>query len=460
MAGERKPRFLPALVILLIILRWCLGTLPGYEIDLLTYKQWALTAGGEGIHTIYDHRPNSPYPQYDYPPLYAYLLAPIGQFYCTIASPQEPQPPSATAHYADSPTFSLLVKLPAIACDFLIALLLGLLAFRFGLWPRGSWRGWLPALLFLFLPPVLIDSAYWGQPDSIHTFLLLMALTLILVGKPELGGISAALGCLMKPLALPYLPLLALATLVGSGWRRLLTAGLAGAGTIVAGFLPFLVTGRGRDVLERLVSDLDLMPFTSVNAHNLWWLLAPWHEAHVPVWGPITPTMIGLFLFGVVYVLILWRLWLCERSQHAGRPPIGRGPLPLSQQRHWFLATALVAYAFFAFSTHMHENHLFTALPFLMILAGGGPRWLAVCLIGSLSIFINMANHDVQLGNHVLRHIGGSSEFYHFILGRCLSSFEFRLANINSILTLAILGFLLALGYRLSVQRRLPSADR
>jgi len=450
LAGERKPRFLPALVILLIILRWCLGTLPGYELDLTAYKQWSLTAGLEGIHTVYDRGST-----YDYPPLYAYLLAPVGQIYGLIAPEAVEQFP-ATKIYGDSPTFSLLVKLPPLVCDILIAFLLGTLAYRFGLWRRGSWRGWLPALLYLFLPPVLFDSAYWGQPDAVHTLSLLLAMTLILAGKPELGWVSAALACLMKPLALPYLPLLALATLVCSGWRRLLTAGLMAAGTAALGFLPFVLTGRGPYVFDRLLFDLHLMPFTTVNGHNIWWLLAPWRDAQTPLWGPVTPTMIGVALFSIAYLLILWRLWVHETSPGSRRSPIGRGPAPLDTQRHWFLAMVLVGYSFFTLSTHMHENHLFTVLPFLVLLAGGGRRWMVICLLGALSIFINMANHDVTLANDFLGKIGGISGYYHIDMKRNLSNLELALANINSVLTLLLYGCLLLWGYRLSTRRGQP----
>ena len=410
-------------------------------------------AGLQGVETVYDQGST-----YDYPPLYAYMLAPVGRFYAAIA-PQAVESFPATRIYGDSPTFSLLIKLPPLLADILIAFLLGTLAYRFGLWPRGSWRGWLPALLYLALPPVLCDSGYWGQPDAVHTLSLLLAMTLILVGKPELGWIAAALACLMKPLAVPYLPLLALATLIVSGWRRLLTGGLAALVTVVLGFLPFIITGRGPFVVHRLLYDLHLMPYTTVNGHNLWWLIAPWQRTTTPMLGPITSTQIGLVLFGLAYLAILWRLWVAATPAGARRPAFGGGPAPLSTQGHWLLAMVLVGYSFFAFSTHMHENHLFAVLPFLLLLAGRNRRWLLIALLAALSIFINMALHDIKLANELWVKIGGASGYYHIDMHRNLSHFEFGLANVNSVATLVIYGCLLWWGYRMSARRRRAPRD-
>ncbi|MFH1145007.1 MAG: hypothetical protein V1774_10730 [Candidatus Eisenbacteria bacterium] len=424
--GNRAPRLLPLLLVALFILRWWLGTLEGYAPDLTAYKQWALVAGTEGIHTVFDRS------SYDYPPLYAYLLAPIGQLYAWLA-PGAVAEFSRTRFFGDSALFSLLIKLPPLAFDILIAFLLGTLALRFGVWSRISNRGgWLPALVYLFLPPVLFDSGYWGQPDAVHTFSIFLGLTLILVGKPELGWVAAALACMMKPLAVPFLPLLALATLVRSGWRRLFTGGLAALATCGLLLLPFLLSGRGGLVYQQLFQDLDLMAFTSVNGHNLWWLIAPWQPADKPWLGPLTPTHVGLALLGIAYVLILAGIWRAERSQLGHGSIIARGSQPLSCQQHWYIAGAAVAFAFFMFSTHMHENHLFSSLPFLVLIAGMGGRWLTLCLLASIGMLINMVFHDLTLGETLLQHVGGPSSFFHPDIHRYLSRFEWTVINVNS----------------------------
>lgn len=438
---SRRPRYLALILIALALVRWWLATTPGYPPDLYAYKVWSLQAGTQGIQTVYDSRSSL----YDYPPLYAYLLAPLGRLYATI-TPAAVRDFAATRAFADSATFSILVKLPPLLFDLLLALLLARLAHRHRLWRGRTWLGWLPALLYLWLPPALIDSGHWGQPDVIHTFWILLGLTLILRGRPEWGWAAATLGCLMKPLALPYLPLLACATLVVSGWGRALRAGAVGLATIVAGFLPFLLTGRAAATMERVFLDVDVMNFTSVNGHNLWMLVKFWHPADQPLLGPISYGMAGQALFAAAYAFILWSLWRLERDRVAGasRMPIGRGALDLRAQQHWYLAAACVASAFFSFSTHMHENHAFALFPLLLVMAGTSRRWMALALVAAASIAVNMLTHDLILARDVWSRIGGDSGYYHPDAFRNLSWLELAAAKLNSLVTLAICGVLLA----------------
>ena len=432
-----KPRFLGLVILVLLVLRWWLGTLPGYPHDLGAYKEWALRGGTRGIETLYDEGST-----YDYPPLYGYLLAPSGRIYAWIH-------PAYAEAYLDrearrslpySGAFSLLVKIPPLAFDILLAGLLGILTFRCGVWRRErTWLGWAPALLYLAHPAVLFLSGYWGQPDAIETFLILLSLTLILLRRPELGWIAAALACLMKPVAAPYLPLLAMATLLRSGWRRLLTGGLAGAAVGVAGFLPFLVTGRGEMVFAKFFADIDIMPFTSVNAHNLWWLLGAWRPANEPWLGPLTPKVVGLLLFALAYLTILGWLWRSEARRRTG----GDAATRLEGDAPWFLAAAAIGFSFFTLSTHMHENHLFPVLPFLLLMAGRGRRWAWIFVIAGLSILVNMVTHDIIIGERWLRYIGGTTNYSHPDLGRPLSGLEWVLAYGNAWVVVATYAFLM-----------------
>jgi hypothetical protein len=439
---DRRPRHLALILIGLVILRWWLATTPGYPADLHAYKVWALQAGLSGVQTVYDDR----HSLYDYPPLYAYLLAPVGRLYGWMAPAAVREFPH-TRLFGDSATLSILVKLPPLVFDILIALLIAHLAYRQRLWLRRTWCGWLPALLYLCLPPALIDSGYWGQPDVIHTFWIMLGLTLILAGRIELGWACAALACLMKPLAIPYLPLLALAALIRAGWWRTLRGGLVFLGTLVAGFLPFLLTGRAETAIRRVFLDVGLMPFTSVNGHNLWWLARAWYPADYPLIGPISYANAGMFLFGIAYAFILWTVWRLEtgrvRAAGTGRFAIARGAEPLATQMHWYFAAAAVAYSFFTFSTHMHENHSFAVLPFLILLAGRGRRWMIYLWVAAFSIAVNMVTHDIILARDLWSHVGGVSHYYHPDMFRNLSYLELLMAHGNAILTLVLCGILL-----------------
>ena len=190
-------------------------------------------------------------------------------------------------------------------------------------------------------------------------------------------------------------------------------------------------------VLNSFLTDVDLMPYASVNAHNLWWLLAPWESADRGLIGPLTPKILGLSLFGAVYLVVLWAMWRKERGD-AATPARSSAP-----GAHWFLAAAVIAFAFFTLSTHMHENHLFPALPFLILVAGRGRRWAWLMGIAGFCMLVNMANHDLLLGEMFLATAGGASGFFHPDFGRPLSRVEYIVANINAGLTVATFGMLL-----------------
>jgi hypothetical protein len=532
--AERLPGFLTGLVVVLLLLRFWLMTLPGYPPDLNTYKGWALRGGLRGVHTIYDEGSS-----YDYPPLYGYLLAPCGKCFSWVYSPEDLFRPSGgrsagrTRAMGSAPTtgagggadvgfgtgaatdagdgrlrqraatlLSLLVKIPPLAFDIGLAALLGLLVARYRMWgSTSSWRGWKPALIYLAHPAVLCVSAYWGQPDAVETFFVLLALIWILTRRPELGWTAAALGLLMKPLAAPFFPLLALATLIRSGWKRLLSGGAACLLTIAAGFMPFFLTGRTRMVLDRFVSDIEAMPYTSVNGHNLWWLLGAWRPANDGILGPLTPKQLALGAFGLAYLFILWWTWQRERSlpragpaEAGGEAPRPSGspsaassagacgsrsmsfakgwpPLSRSRDAHWFAAAFAVALSFFALATHMHENHLFPAIALGLVLAGSGRPWAILNVVVGAAVLINCVTHDLVLGDLFLSKVGGPSPRFAADIdwylrlppnmtvdwtlsrGPYFSWLELTLTYVNSVLIVGTWGFLMAFLVRSRRQR-------
>jgi hypothetical protein len=86
----------------------------------------------------------------------------------------------------------------------------------------------------------------------------------------------------------------------------------------------------------------------------------------------------------------------------------------------------------------MHENHHFTVLPFLVLLAGTGRRWLWLTLAVALSAVVNMAIHDWTLAQDVWSKIGGASGYFHIDFNRPLSNLEYWVANLNAVAVLGL----------------------
>jgi len=387
------------------VLRWVLLTSPGYVYDTAAYKRWALAGARHGLTRVYERS------DMDYPPLYAYILTPLAALHDGIHPPEGGATSGTTL-------LTMLIKLPPLLFDVLIALILSRLARRGG--PgleKGSlrWTCVLPAL-YLLNPAVLFNQGYWGQPDSIHSFFILAAFAggawglarSGVPGKADGGGgdqgawgvwpawVLLALATCMKPLGAPFFPLLLALSLVLAGVRRTIAGAGAAALTVVAIFLPFLASGNGAAVLRRVLGDIGIMAYTSTNAHNLWWLLGPWRDSEAPWLGPITSTQVALSLFALAYVAILKSAWR-ERRESGG----------WNESQILLLASA-VAFSFFMLSTQMHENHMFFVIPLWAALAIRGKLWIRLYVAGAVAVFLNLLLHDLVLPARFPFTAGGS----------------------------------------------------
>jgi len=384
---DRRPiRLAVGVLILSVVLRVGWLFVHGYPADIRMYESWALRAGTEGVAHIYDYKGPSAttggeYGYYDYPPLYAYVLAPIGALDAHF------RPWDVSPGFTGTHAMEAAVKIPPLLADLALA---GLLFWCVGRFALGKRSAWIVAALYLANPAVFFDSSHWGQPDAIHTFLVLLALVLVLSGRTAAGWIAMTLACFMKPLAVPFVPLLALATLARATPRAMVRSGIAVVGTALVLFLPFLLERHFRSIVFRIVADTDIEAHTTLNAHNLWWLVARWQPSDVPIVGSVTATQIGLVLFGIAYALTAAVVWTRRERDDV-----------------WFEGLFVVALAFFFVSTHLHENHLYAAIPFALLCARDRVRTLLAMGVGFVA-FLNMVLYD-PWGEALLDRLGLSS---------------------------------------------------
>ena len=381
--------------------------LAGYESDVRAYIRWFDTIAHSGLRNVYARS------GFDYPPLYAYLLWVIAKGQALLGGLGIETP---------SPPLRVLMRIWPFLFDLAIAWMLARLgraaersaaatATATGVsGDRGSpaW-GWILPALYLLNPAVLFDSGYWGQTDSIHSAFVLAAFLALGANRTGaapagaggrripawVGWVLLSLGSLMKPVALPYFPLLLALSIAWHGTRSTLLGMAASVVTFVAACLPFLQGKELSVFIKQLVNDVGAMPFTSCNAHNLWWILGPWRPANEPWLGPVSATDVGHVLFAICLLAILVRTWTIAFRRD------------LSLAEGLCLAAAL-GVGFFLLSTHLHENHLFTAVPLVLPLAvlpwANGPARTrtALWIIAGVSIgaFVNMLAHDPWLMTH------------------------------------------------------------
>ncbi len=368
-----------AILALSAVIQVALSWQPDTMGDLLEYHSWARTLTQEGLAAAYwpTSMSQESLAPIDYPPLVPYVLWATGR--CLGAVSQE-----ALLH--NDQLLDFLIRLPFCAFVLLIALLVYLDARRIA--PN---KADLICALVALNPALIFDTAYWGQSDSVCAFFVMLAVVLLVRGRPEWSWVAITCAALVKPLAYPFMPLILLET-----WKRFSvyrTFSSATASALVAGivFTPFAWIGRLGDGVSALVSEIDAMPYISVDAHNLWWIVGrglPWTKANAHPLG-ISWNTLSLVLFGTFFAITLVRLW---RSK---------------EPRALYVAAAATGFGFFILATRVHENHLFVALP-LMALLAANLRWPRMVLIAlTITFFANMLLHDPFLDDISRRHVPG-----------------------------------------------------
>ncbi len=197
-----KKRFSKKQILLIIgailgafVLRFLLIHLPGYERDIFWFKEWCFGTLNYGVTGIYANLWS------DYPPGYFYILKLLGLVYKIF------YPTLVEGTYF----LQFLLKLPAILADLGTAVLIFFLLrkrLKFSI-------AYLIMLAYAFNPAIFINSAWWGQVDSVMVFVLLLSVSLLLKKKIRWSDVLLALACLIKLQAIIFIPLIVFIT-----WRQ------------------------------------------------------------------------------------------------------------------------------------------------------------------------------------------------------------------------------------------------
>ncbi len=367
----------------------------GFESDLGSFQAWAANLAAEGPYGFYE-RPFF----HDYTPGYLYVLWLVGIVGGAIGGIGD------------------LIKVPPILADLGIGYLVWSMVRELG----GRERAALIAAAVAVLNPISwFDSVVWGQVDSFGVVFLLLALRSLWRDQPERAAIFTVVAALIKPQLGILVPLVAVVTIrralwpadpadPGASWEhrtgrpiRILTTAAAGYLTALAMCLPF-----GLSVLEPmatapyirsgLIEQIALAgggyPYLTVNAYNLWAIIPGdlGHSlANAGLW--ICDAMIpeadrcgsGTAIFGVVPAVVVGAIALVAS--------IG-AVLVVAARRldrlTLLVALAVLAFAFFAAPTRVHERYGYPFFALGAILLAISPRWRVAVIVASVATFANM----------------------------------------------------------------------
>jgi hypothetical protein len=248
--------------------------------------------------------------------------------------------------------------------------------------------------------------AHWGQPDPIHSFLLVLAVLFQTGGRPGAAGLAVGVALMTKPQAWAMLPLfVGVAAAAGrSSFGRFAAACAAGVLIAVA---PVLVSGAGALLLDLPGRITGGMPYVNAGAHNFWWLVTAgtnWDRLGVdqPLWTGATYREVA---FGLVAAALVLALWLVPR----------RGLLSVAPYS---------AFAWYVLTVQAHENHSFFVLPLLAVTLHTG-RWPRVAFaVVSVTLLINLVLHSPEIWGREL------ADFMHLPPGRLALSLCNAAANV------------------------------
>ncbi|HEX5040474.1 MAG TPA: phospholipid carrier-dependent glycosyltransferase [Candidatus Limnocylindria bacterium] len=403
---------LAAILVLGLVLRVFIAgvylPLSGFAIDIGDFSAWGQRLASVGPAHFYEAGYFS-----DYPPGYLYVLWLLG----TVGHLLEP--------IVGRDATGGLVKIPGIAADIGVAWLLFVMARRWGgeLVSRTRFDiapetlGLTAAAAYLFNPGVVFDSAVWGQVDSVGSLVLLATIYALGRGWTEVAALGAVVGMLVKFQFAFLIPIVAIVGikrhLLGrssdpqhAGHRdalRVLTSLAVGIVSVTVLMLPFgmflyapLAGGDPRGLLGilpqadpstsligKLVEAAGTYTGLSINAMNMW--RNPWSGlGDTLTWGDDTTTafllgsasvtwqQIGVVLFAAAATVALW---IVARRD---------------EMRGLLLASLILAIAFFALPTRVHERYLFPALAIGALLIFSGRAWPWIYAALSLSFFANV----------------------------------------------------------------------
>ena len=247
------------------------------------------------------------------------------------------------------------------------------------------------------IPAALFDASILGYLDAPYVLPAMAALAAAVAGWPAIAGALIAASILTKAQGVFIAPAVALALWTSGARdtriRRFLSAAGGASAAAVLILAPVIAAGGWRNMLQALgrLAQHDML---SANAANLWWvigyLLRVRYSIHdMGAWAAFTaparilgiqrvieigypdPRMIGIVLTVAAAAWALWRAYQFAISNWQFAIDL------------WLIAgvAAFIVHAYATLSAQVHENHLFAAVP-LLVMASAGRRAFAPIAVG------------------------------------------------------------------------------
>lgn len=337
-------------------------TMPQCDIDVNLFQHWANNLAEKGITNIYSDAKGI---NLDYPPLFLYYLNVLGHI-------------GRIGNISKTLLYDVLLKLPSIVADCAIAFIIYKIASKrmnksFTMFIVAAW---------MFNPVVILDSACWGQVDSILALFILLAAYFIEQDKYALSAFSLALAITLKPQGIFFVPILGYALLRQLIWdkeipiaKRLLRFAYSIAAFIGTAFLIVFPFGIKMEpniikwVIGLYSNTAGGYTYATVNSFNFFYLMeANWvndAESFMGLtyfkWGMIAIVVISL-LTGVLYIM------------------------SKKKKSNVYIMSAMLIYAVTQFAPRMHERYFYPAVILLLVAVIYSNNKILMAIYGILTL--------------------------------------------------------------------------
>ena len=316
---------LPFFAFLAIVLRIYLAyTNLGHKTDMNCFSVWADMLYKNGFKAFYASDTFT-----DYPPGYMYILRIVGFI--------------KNLYPFTKGVESVIVKLPAMIFD----IVMGFVVYSATKKTYSHQKAQLLAILMFFNPLSIINSAVWGQVDSIY--LVFVSLSLLYLAKKRLilSFVIFSVAIIFKPQALIFTPVF-----LFSSYEYIKEHKKAGFIKILSGIillailmLIMIIPVGIKNTFIQYTKTLASYPYASVNAFNIWGLFGMnWHELNLPL------TLIG-YAFIIIATVFSGVIYFKTDSF-----------------AKYFVSASFLCFSVYMLSVKMHERYAYCAIA-LMLLA-------------------------------------------------------------------------------------------
>ena len=329
------------------------GVYRGHTTDISCFIGWSGAIFQNGISQFYKLDMF-----HDYPPGYMYVLYIVGAV-INLFKIQE-----GAVLYA-------IVKLPAIICDILAALIV----FKISRRKFSDNVSTILAAMYLFNPAAIVNCSLWGQVDSVYTLFILMMIYLVSEKKMFASYFVYAIALLIKPQAFIFAPLL-IGGIIENVFmdnfsiKKLMTNLSIGALAIITMLLLALPFGLPQIIEQYKITIMEQYPYLTVNAMNLWGALGK-------NWNQLSPVT-GILGYTLIAAITAYSLYLFLKSKNSAK---------------YYFVGGVLAFFTYMLSTKMHDRYAFPVM-ILMLMAfvttSSKKNYITYILV-TLSQFFNTA---------------------------------------------------------------------